>query len=159
MRYLWMVLLLGLIAPAQAEPTHTEPRSKTLISPTTLAGRPLSDFNPTELNQAQLQALVREKETAGLPTHSLRVAQHSKAAVPLASFFTALLVAPLALAAGRFGGMMGAALSIGLVFIWFVLYSTGAALAKAGLIDPFWGAWAQNFIFAGIGLGWWALRR
>jgi lipopolysaccharide export system permease protein len=155
MRYLWMVLLIALVAP----PAQAEPQAKTLISPSTLAGRPLSDFNPTELNQAQLQALIREKEAAGLPTHSLRVAQHSKAAVPLASFFTALLVAPLALAAGRFGGMMGAALSIGLVFIWFVLYSTGAALAKAGMIDPFWGAWAQNFIFAGVGLGWWVLRR
>lgn len=154
MRYLWIVLLLGLVAPVQAEP-----QAKTLVSPNTLAGRPLTDFNPTELNQTQLQALIREKEAAGLPTHSLRVAQHSKASVPLASFFTALLVAPLALAAGRFGGMMGAALSIGLVFIWFVLYSTGAALAKAGMISPFWGAWAQNFIFAGVGLGWWFLRR
>lgn len=77
---------------------------------------------------------------------------HLKFAIPLASFFAALVAAPLGLQTvrqtGRYGGV---ALAIVLVFIYYVLMSLGRAMGRVEHIDPWLAAWLPNMIFGGVG--------
>ncbi len=127
----------------------------TLAAPCNIAGG-VSRCQVTEMNSLQLWELIQQREALGQSTFELWTALHLKLALPLATFFTTLLVAPLALLVAKFGSSVSTAISIVLVFAWYVIYSIFGPLGQAGAVAPFIAGWIQNLLFAGLGLSVWA---
>lgn len=121
------------------------------IDPCAIAGA-TSRCQPVEMNLWQIYDLIKIREALGLPTAELWTQLHLKFSLPLAPFFITLLVAPLGLLIAKRGASVSVALSIGLVFVWYLLYSAFAPLGQTGVVAPFLAAWIQNLIFGSIGL-------
>jgi lipopolysaccharide export LptBFGC system permease protein LptF len=122
------------------------------VDPCSIAGA-TSRCQPTEMNFWQIYDLIQIREALGLPVAELWTQLHLKFSLPLAPFFITLLVAPLGLLIAKRGASVSVALSIGLVFVWYLLYSTFAPLGQTGVVAPFLAAWIQNLIFGCLGLG------
>lgn len=120
------------------------------IAPCSLAGS--NSCQPTELSFWQLYDQIRMREALGQPVFEQWTQLYLKISLPLAPFFTTLLVAPLGLLTSRLGPMVSAAISIAVVFLWYQLYAVAAPLGQIGSISPFLAAWIQNLLFGGIGL-------
>jgi lipopolysaccharide export system permease protein len=110
---------------------------------------------PQEMSSQELKTVIqRLQENKAAPEEITRLwaEWHLKFAIPLASFFSILVSAPLGLQAvrqtGRYGGV---AVAIILVFLYYVLLSIGRALGKAGILDPWLAAWLPNMVFGGLG--------
>ncbi|MEZ0374580.1 MAG: LptF/LptG family permease [Candidatus Sericytochromatia bacterium] len=125
------------------------------IDPCALAGGN-SGCSPTEMSFWALYDLIKIREALGLAVFDQWTNLHLKISLPLATFFTTLLVAPIGLLVSRLGTSVSTAISISLVFIWYLLYAICAPLGKIGAINPFGAAWIQNLVFAAGGLVIWA---
>lgn len=123
-------------------------------SPCSLAGA--NACQATELSFWGLYDQIQIFTALGKPVAELWVNLHLKISLPLATFFTTLLVAPLGLLVARLGASVSTAISIALVFVWYVLYAIFSALGKSGVVDPMLAAWIQNLVFGAAGLGIWA---
>lgn len=143
MRYALMLLFWGCLAVGV---------QAAVLEPCQLAGG-ASNCSSTELNIGQLWTLIQQRVALGLPTSAQWTDLHLKFALPLATFFTTLLVAPLGVTLGKRGSAVAVSASLALVFGWQMLYSIFAPLGRLGTLPPFWGAWVQNVLFGAIGLG------
>ncbi len=108
-------------------------------------------LNAQEMSTKQLSNQLSDLKKSGGPTRQIEVQYWKKWAVPLASFFAALIAAPLGLIFSRMGGYVGVAFSIILVFIYYVTLQITEALGNFGHIPPFFGAWTSNLIFLVVG--------
>jgi lipopolysaccharide export system permease protein len=109
------------------------------------------DMDPASQNSKDLQNKFKNVKKVGGDTHALEVALLMKYSVPLATFFAALIAAPLGMIFSRMGAYIGVALSIILVFVYYVLMQTFQAMGNAGVVPPFVAAWTQNILFGAIG--------
>ncbi|HBN08918.1 MAG TPA: hypothetical protein DD435_09805 [Cyanobacteria bacterium UBA8530] len=109
------------------------------------------DLDPAQMSAEQLKGKFKDLGKSGIDTKSLRVAYYMKFSVPLATFFAALIAAPLGLMFSRMGAYIGVALSIILVFLYYVIMATCQALGNGGILPPFLAAWIQNIVFGGVG--------
>lgn len=110
-----------------------------------------SNCQPTELSFWDLWDLIQIRLALGKPVFEQWTYLYQHLSLPLATFFTTLLVAPLALMVGRWGASLSTAISIVLVFVWYLLYAICIPLGKIGVLAPFWAGWAQNLLFAFLG--------
>lgn len=110
------------------------------------------DMNPSEQNSDQLSKQISGLKKSGIDTHQQEVALLMKYSVPLATFFAALIAAPLGMIFSRMGAYIGVALSIILVFLYYVIMQTFQAMGNAGVVPPLIAAWTQNALFGVIGL-------
>lgn len=111
-----------------------------------------SGLDLDELSTQQLSSQLKDLQKAGgAASNMTELRLHKKFAFPLASFFAALLAAPLGLMFSRMGGYIGVAFTIILVFLYYVTMQIAEALAKFGHIPGFAGAWASNLIFLLVG--------
>ncbi|MEB3196092.1 MAG: LptF/LptG family permease [Candidatus Sericytochromatia bacterium] len=108
-------------------------------------------LNAQEMSTAQLQGQISDLRKTGGATRQIEVQYWKKWSLPLASFFAALIAAPLGLIFSRMGGYVGVAFSIILVFIYYVTLQITEALGNFGHIPPFFGAWTSNLIFLLVG--------
>ena len=117
----------------------------------------ITERKAQEMSMAELKEIINTRKTGGQDTKSLEVDYELKRAKPLASFFAALIAAPIGSRFSRFGGYIGVAISIILIFIYFATESITVMIGNLGVIPPFFAAWAPNLIFAVIGLAllWW----
>lgn len=111
-----------------------------------------ADLDPAAQSTAELESQVAGLKKAGADTKNLEVALHMKYSVPMATFFAALIAAPLGLMFSRMGAYIGVALSIILVFLYYVIMQTFQAMGNAGIVPPLVAAWTQNALFGVIGL-------
>ncbi|MEB3188338.1 MAG: LptF/LptG family permease [bacterium] len=109
------------------------------------------DVNPSEQSSSDLQKQISGIKKSGGDAKAAEVALLMKYALPLASFFAALIAAPLGLLFSRMGAYIGVGLSIILVFLYYVIMQTFQAMGNAGIVPPILGAWTQNLIFGVIG--------
>ncbi len=109
------------------------------------------DVNPSEQSSSDLQKQISGIKKNGGDAKTAEVALLMKYALPLASFFAALIAAPLGLLFSRMGAYIGVGLSIILVFLYYVIMQTFQAMGNAGIVPPILGAWTQNLIFGVIG--------
>ena len=77
----------------------------------------------------------------------------SKYAYPFASFIAVLIALPLAVRYGKKGRMLGLALAILVLFVYYVFVATAAAFGKNGALDPYFAAWLPNVVMGIVG-GW-----
>ncbi|MDB5095837.1 MAG: permease YjgP/YjgQ family protein [Cyanobacteria bacterium RYN_339] len=108
-------------------------------------------LNAQEMSTKQLSGQLSDLKKTGGPTNQVEVQLYKKWALPLASFFAALIAAPLGLIFSRMGGYVGVAFSIILVFVYYVTLQISEALGNFGKIPPFFGAWTSNLVFLVVG--------
>src|SRR5262249_18539731 len=98
-------------------------------------------LNAQEMSTHQLSNQLSDLKKSAGPTNAIEVQLYKKWAVPLASFFAALIAAPLGMIFSRMGGYVGVAFSIILIFVYYVTMQITEALANYGKIPPIFGAW------------------
>lgn len=96
--------------------------------------------------------LIEKKKAQGQNVNSELLDYHIKFSLPLATFFTILLAAPIGIMFSKMGNYFGVAISIALVFVWYVTYSIFTSLGKAGTVQPVLAAWVQNIAFGSVGI-------
>lgn len=116
------------------------------------AGTYFGGDSPAEMDSKKLNEQISGLKKSGVDAKNLEVALHMKYSVPLATFFAALIAAPLGMLFSRMGAYVGVALSIILVFLYYVIMQTAQAMGNAGAIPPIPAAWIQNVLFGVIGL-------
>jgi lipopolysaccharide export system permease protein len=87
---------------------------------------------------------------AGINEYS--VEYHKKFAIPFACIVFVMIGAPLAVRFPRGGVGMVIAFSLVIFAIYWSGLTGGETLGDKGLVPPFWGMWAVNIIFVGLGL-------
>lgn len=73
-------------------------------------------------------------------------------AVPFASFFLLLTTAPLSMWIKRIGRVVNFVLAMGLIFVYFLVASSGEAFAEMGWLPPFLSLWSANLLFGITGM-------
>ncbi len=104
------------------------------------------------LSGADAKKLIDEKKARGENTNKDELDYHTKFSLPLATFFTILLAAPIGIMFSKMGNYFGVAISIALVFVWYMTYSIFTNLGSAGTVSPLLAAWVQNIVFGSLGL-------
>ncbi len=104
-----------------------------------------------EMSSGAANRLIEQKKQQGQDTRADELDLHTKFSLPLATFFTILLAAPVGIIFSKMGNYFGVAISIALVFVWYMTYSIFTSLGKAGTVDPLMAAWVQNIAFGSVG--------
>ena len=76
-----------------------------------------------------------------------RIELNKRFSYPFACLVLMLVGVPLGLSSKRGGQSTGFVLTIGLVFVYYLLSSVGIALASQGKLPPFLGVWGANILF------------
>jgi lipopolysaccharide export system permease protein len=77
---------------------------------------------------------------------------HKKFSIPFAVIAFAIVGIPLGLMTKRGGRIGGIAYSLGLIFVYYVLLSTGQNYGYKGQMNYFLAVWLPNIFLAGVGL-------
>ena len=108
--------------------------------------------DPQELTLRQLGDAIATKRAAGDPALSERVEYHRKFSIPCACIVFGLIAMPLGVRPGRAVRSRGFAVSIAVIFVYYVLLSAGQALAEQGTVTPATGLWFPNLVLGLFGL-------
>lgn len=104
-----------------------------------------------EQSSGEAAKQLSEFRSRGIDTRAMEVDYHLKFSLPLATFFVALIAAPIGIKFAKMGTYFGVAISIALVFVWYVTYTIGRSLGATGTLQPIVAAWIQNVAFGVIG--------
>ena len=113
--------------------------------------------DPKELTLDQLFTAIAAKRAAGKPVTSELVEYHRKFSIPFACIVFALVAVPLGIQPARAVRSRGFAVSLGVIFVYYMLLSVGQGLAEHGRLSPFAGLWLPNVILGALGA--WLFRR
>ena len=140
---------------------YTNPKDMTIPLP---LGETIGQFansttnDPFTVNSTQLRAQIAAMEASGQGGQTLKTLKMTLAqrlAFPFASFIAVVLALPLAARIGRRGKSLGTAfgiaLSVLLLFVYYIIMSAFQALGKSGTLDPYVAAWAPNFLMGAAG--------
>jgi len=102
---------------------------------------------PSEvLSLSELKRFISKNKAAGLDTLRYEVDYFGKWSFAFAGCIMSLLAIPLGVKRGRTGGLMGSVgIVLGLVFVYWTLYSSGIALGYYGRVPPFFAATLPSF--------------
>ncbi len=117
-----------------------------------LAGAREEGALPKEMTLSQLESVMAEKQAAGTPFRTELVEYHRKFAIPFACVVFGLVAVPLGIAPARAVKSRGFAVSLVVIFVYYILLSAGQGLAEQGTVPAVVGLWLPNALFAAIGL-------
>jgi lipopolysaccharide export system permease protein len=110
------------------------------------------DRDPKEMSFPQVRRAIAAKRAAGQPYVPELVEYHRKFAIPLACVVFGLVAAPLGALPVRAARARGFAVSLVMIFVYYILLSGGEALAEQELVPVVVGLWLPNLLFAVLGL-------
>ena len=114
--------------------------------------------SPKEMGYKELRDYIRILKRTGYVTTPYQVDLYAKISYSAISLIMILIGIPFALNFNRRGGIaLSIGLSLGIGFLYWVMFSVGISLGYAGFIPPLFGAWAVNILF-GIAALLWTLR-
>jgi lipopolysaccharide export system permease protein len=116
-----------------------------------LAGLQNEEDRPREMNLGQLTAAIDAKRDEGRPYTSELVEWHRKFAIPFACVVFGLVGVPLGIEPSRAVKSRGFAVSLVVIFAYYVLMSAGQALAEQGTVPPVVGLWLPNVLLGTLG--------
>lgn len=104
------------------------------------------------LTHKELTQYISKNKEAGLDTVKYEVDYFSKLSYALAGLVMSLLALPFCVGQARNGGMAkNVGLVLGLVLVYWVLYSSMQTMGNHGTLPPLIAAWGANVIMTGIG--------
>jgi len=110
------------------------------------------------LSNAELRQFINKNKDAGLDTVRYEVSYHSKFSYALSAIVMALLGIPFSVTRGRSGGVMrNVGICLGLIFLFWVSYSSSLTLGNYGYMPPLIAAWFP--IFAMSWLSYYLIKR
>lgn len=110
------------------------------------------------LTQNELSHFIKKNKEAGLETVRYEVDFHSKFSFAFAGLVMSLLGIPFSVGRARSGGvMLNVGICIGLVFFFWILYSSSITLGNHGYFPAFFAAWAPHFVM--FGMSYYLLKR
>ncbi|MCJ7523908.1 MAG: LptF/LptG family permease [Candidatus Aminicenantes bacterium] len=77
---------------------------------------------------------------------------HKKFALPFACLALGFLGMSLGISTRKGGKTSGFVISLGIIFIYYVMMTAGRNLILKKVISPFWGSWAPTFFLVAIGI-------
>ncbi len=102
---------------------------------------------------SELRRYVRKIESEGYDPTPYRVELHKKIAFPVLNLITVFLGIPFSMRLPRHGGMaVGIGASLGIGFLYWVLFAITLSVGQMGVLPPFVAAWAANVLFAALGV-------
>ncbi len=105
------------------------------------------------LSLKELGDFIKRNKDAGLDTVSYEVDYHSKYGFAFAAMVMTLVGIPFSVGRARSGGtMLNVGLCLGVVFFYWIFYSSALTLGKHGSLNPIVAAWMPDLILAVIGL-------
>lgn len=108
-----------------------------------------SGGDPTSLDSKTLAAQIHALEatgSSGPAIDNLKLILASRRALPFGCFIAILISLPLAVLFGRRGRELGMALSLTVMFVYYLAASAMAALGRNGVVDATIASWTPNFI-------------
>lgn len=129
-------------------------RYKKMVMPTETSydGEGGSYTTPREMSFRALWDKINENRRAGIDVNNMMIELWSKTSIPFASCVFVLIGAPLAIAPKRSGGSIGMGFSIIIIFIYYIIMSTGRALGEAKFVPPILAAWLPNIVMGTLGI-------
>ena len=107
--------------------------------------------DPSELTYPELQSTIATKQSAGQSISRELIELHRKFAVPFASLIFALIGMPLGSRPTRAVRSRGFAVSVALVFAYYLLLTLGESLAQRDVLRAAFALWLPNLVFGPIG--------
>lgn len=100
----------------------------------------------SELTLPELREGIVVKAAAGDPAYAERVELHRKLAIPFACLVFAALGVPLGIQPTRAVHSRGFSLSLGLIFLYYLLLTFGQNLGERGTLPPAVAVWLPNAV-------------
>jgi lipopolysaccharide export system permease protein len=116
-----------------------------------LGGSSAKEPNPSELTFPALLDLMRHQRESGAVSSVALVELHRRFAIPFACIVFGLVGIPLGIAPARAVRSRGFAISLAVIFTYYILLSAGQGLAEQGSVPAWFGLWAPNMIFGTLG--------
>lgn len=116
-----------------------------------LAGDQERQRDPKEMALAELQHTIEAKRAAGSPFGLESAEYHRRFSLPFACVVFGLAAVPLGIQPARGVRARGFAVSIVLIFVYYILLSAGQALAEQRLLPAVVGLWLPNAVFVVFG--------
>ncbi len=113
---------------------------------TPLGGQSRRERDPNELTWHELQTEIDRLQSVGQPALAERVELHRKLAIPAACLIFALAGIPLGIRPSRAVRSRSLAVSIFLIFLYYLLLTLGETLSQRGALPPVVGMWLPNGI-------------
>jgi len=113
--------------------------------------------DPNELTIGQLWRTIDAKRAQGTPVTAELVEYHRKFAIPFACVVFGLIAMPLGIQPARAVRSRGFAVSLVVIFTYYMLLSIGQGFAEQGRVPPVVGLWLPNIVLGALGLAF--LRR
>ena len=119
---------------------------------TTFAEERSGEKDPKEMTLGELRRRIADRQAAGASTAEERIELHRKFSIPFACVVFALVGVPLGIQPQRAVRSRGFALSLVLIFLYYVPLTVGETLAKKEILPAALGLWVPNLLFLGLGL-------
>lgn len=105
------------------------------------------------MSQAELKHFIEKNKNAGLDTVAYEVDYHVKVSFAFAGLVMCLLGIPFSVGRARSGGtMLNVGICLGLVFAYYVFYSSGITLGQHGTLPPYVASWMPNIVMTVVAL-------
>ena len=117
-----------------------------------LAGGRDREVDPKELSLGELRQVIADKRAAGQAIGPELVEYQRNFSIPFACIVFGLVAVPLGIQPVRAARARGFALSLGVIFVYYVLLSAGQALAEREVLPAVVGLWIPNVVFAVLGI-------
>src|SRR6185369_16632391 len=116
-----------------------------------LAGSQERERDPKEMALAELRETIATKRAAGTPSSLESAEYHRRISLPFACLVFGLAAVPLGIQPARGVRARGFAVSIVLIFCYYILLSAGQAMAEQRLVPAPVGLWLPNAVFVVFG--------
>jgi lipopolysaccharide export LptBFGC system permease protein LptF len=96
-----------------------------------------------------VERFIQKNTAAGLDTVVYQVDYHSKISFAFAGIVMCLLGLPFSVGRARSGGtMVNVGICLGLIFVYYVFYSSGLTMGQQGAVSPVLAAWIPNIVMS-----------
>jgi lipopolysaccharide export system permease protein len=108
--------------------------------------------DPEEMSLGELSIAIAEHEHAGKKASGELVEFHRKFSVPFACLVFGLVGVPLGIRPARAVRSRGFTVSLAVIFVYYLLLTTGETLAQKDILSPLVALWTPNAIFLLLGI-------
>lgn len=103
-----------------------------------------------EMNLFEISEEITIRKNKGVPYSDLEVERHAIFAVPIMCLIVVIIGAIAGAYTTKSAGVMSLGISVGVVFLYYIMYSTGKSLGENGGIPPWAAVWSTSIFFFGV---------